>query len=222
VTELQLFAHFRGESGGQDEGEGLRPEQLPTPATISEALYLYTLLHAFIRMEGTVELLTHSATVNHGGGLRKARERVWANPVHYAHQMAAVMAGGTPIGVRVACDAYATARPFGHIPPLQEVPLLDAGAVLSEDGDRLIVTLLNRSAEGPITVRVVVEDIGIGPEAELVSLAGETMYDQNTLQEPERIAPQGSVVQVEEGTEGHREVRLSLRPFSLLRLAFQL
>ncbi len=222
VTELQLFAHFRGEPGGQDEGQKLCPEQLPTPATISEALYLFTLLHAFIRMEGTVELLTHSATVNHGGGLRKARERVWANPVHYAHEMAGTMAGGTPVRVAVACDTYATTRTFGHIPPLQEVPVIDAGAVLSADGERLIVTLVNRSAEGPVEVRVVIEDAAAGAEAELVRLAGETMYDQNTLGEPERIVPQASVVQVVTGEEGHREVRLSIRPFSLLRLTFEL
>lgn len=219
VTELQLFAHFRGEPGGQDEEQKLRPDQLPTPATISEALYLTTLLHAFIRMEGTVELLTHSATVNHGGGLRKARERVWANPVHYAHAMAGALIGGTPVRVKVACDTYATTRPYGHIPPLQEMPVLDAGAVLSADGQRLIVTLVNRSAEEPVEVRIVIEDAVVGAAAGLVHLSGETMYDQNTLQEPERIVPQMSTVQVEVG-EGQREVRLSIRPFSLQQLTF--
>jgi alpha-N-arabinofuranosidase len=220
VTELQLFAHYRGEPG--EQGTGLRPEQLPTPATISEALYLTTLLHAFIRMEGTVELLTHSATVNHGGGLRKVHERVWATPVHYAHAMAASVAGGTPLKVKVACDTYATAHTFGHIPPLQDVPVLDAAAALSADGEQLIVTLLNRSAEGPLDVRVAIEDLAVGAEAELVRLSGGTMYDQNTLQEPERIVPQVSAVPVEQGPEGHPEVRLSLPSFTLLRLSFDL
>jgi len=225
VTELQLFAHFTGEPqpGEQGAGQILRSEQLPTPATISEALYLFTLLHAFVRMEGGVELLTHSATVNHGGGLRKARERVWANPVHYAHGMAGAMAGGTPVGVVVACDTYATACSFGHIPALREVPLLDAGAVLSEDGGRLIVTLVNRSAGEPVEVRVVVGGQIAGAEAQSVSLVGERMYDQNTLEEPERIVPQVSTVRVERGAdESHSEVRLSVGPFSLLRLTFDL
>ncbi|HUT20146.1 MAG TPA: alpha-L-arabinofuranosidase C-terminal domain-containing protein, partial [Anaerolineae bacterium] len=225
VTELQLFAHFSGQLLPSEQGAGqtLRPEQLPTPATISEALYLFTLLHAFVRMEGTVELLTHSATVNHGGGLRKARERVWANPVHYAHGMAGAMAGGTPVRVKVACDTYATARSFGHIPALREVPVLDAGAVVSADGRQLIVTLVNRSAGEPIEVRVVVGGQIAGAEAQLVSLVGETMYDQNTLQEPERIVPRASTVWVERGAdEGHPEVRLSVGPFSLLRLTFEL
>jgi alpha-N-arabinofuranosidase len=219
VTELQLFAHFRGEPEGQGEEQKLRPETLPKPATISEALYLFTLLHAFIRMEGAVALLTHSATVNHGGGLRKAHERAWANPVHYAHEMAGAMAGGTPVRVAVACETYDTTQFFGQIPPLQAVPVLDAGAVLSQSGDRLIVTLVNRSAEGPVEVRVVVEDAAVGAEAELICLSGETMYDQNTLQEPERIVPHVSVVQVEAGEEGQREVCLTVRPFCVLRLS---
>jgi alpha-N-arabinofuranosidase len=223
VTELQLFAHFSGQPGGQGAGEQrLRPEQLPAPATISEALYLFTLLHALIRMEGTVELLTHSATVNHGGGLHKARERVWASPVHYAHAMAASMAGGTPLKVKAACDTYATTHVFGQIPPLQDVPVLDAMAALSADGERLTVTLVNRSATEPVEVRVAIEDLAVGAEAELVCLSGGTMYDQNTLEEPERIVPQASTVQVERGTEGHPEVRLPVAPFSLLRLTFDL
>jgi alpha-N-arabinofuranosidase len=223
VTELQLFAHYREEPGGQEGEQGLRPEQLPTPATISEALYLFTLLHAFIRMEGAVELLTHSATVNHGGGLRKVRERVWATPVHYAHAMAASMAGGTPLKVKVACDTYATARAYGHIPALHEVPVLDAMAALNEDEEKLIVTLVNRSAEGPVEVRVAIDDLAVGTGAELVRLAGDAMYDQNTLEEPERIVPQASTVRVERGADGnHPEVSLSVAPFSVVRLAFDL
>jgi alpha-N-arabinofuranosidase len=173
-------------------------------------------------LEGTVELLTHSATVNHGGGLHKARERVWASPVHYAHAMAASMAGGTPLKVKAACDTYATTHVFGQIPPLQDVPVLDAMAALSADGERLTVTLVNRSATEPVEVRVAIEDLAVGAEAELVRLSGGTMYDQNTLEEPERIVPQASTVQVERGTEGHPEVRLPVAPFSLLRLTFDL
>jgi alpha-N-arabinofuranosidase len=211
MTELQLFARF---SGQPRPGKPLRPEWLPTPATISEALYLYTYLHAFVRMQGAVDILTHSATVNHGGGLRKARERVWANPVHHAHQMARLLVGGTPVQVAVACETYSTRHSFGHIPAHEAVPVLDALAVLDEDECRLIVTLVNRSALRSLTVTV---DPGwpVGPEAKLVRLSGETMYDQNTLDEPTRIAPHGERVAVIAG-----KVELELAPFSLARLTF--
>jgi alpha-N-arabinofuranosidase len=215
ITELQLFAHF---SGQPRPGKTLRPEWLPTPATISEALYLLTYIHAFVRMEGDVEMLTHSATVNHGGGLRKTRERVWANPVHYAHKMVRALAGGTPLKVVVACDTYSTTHSFGAIPAHPEVPIIDAMAVLSEDGRQLIVTLANRSAKGePVDLTVVPGDLAIGPEAELVRLCGETMYDQNTLRDPRRIVPRSDRVPV----SGDR-ARLSVGPFTLVRLTFDL
>jgi alpha-N-arabinofuranosidase len=215
ITELQLFAHF---SGQPRPGRALRPEWLPTPATISEALYLMTYIHAFVRMQGAVEMLTHSATVNHGGGLRKTRERVWANPVHYAHQMAHPLVGGTPLKVRVACDVYSTTHSFGHIPAHPEVPILDALAVLGGDGRQLIVTLVNRSGRGEaVDLRVVPGTLAVGPEAELVCLSGETMYDQNTLQESQRIVPRCERVPVSE--DG---VRLSVSPFTLARLVFDL
>jgi alpha-N-arabinofuranosidase len=213
LTELQLFAHF---DGRPRPGQPLRPEWLPTPATISEALYLYTYLHAFVRMEGAVEMLTHSATVNHGGGLRKARERVWANPVHYAHQMARLLVGGTPLKVKVACETYSTRHSFGHIPAHRDVPVLDVLAVLDKEGDHLVVTLVNRAAcSDAIDLTIVPSDLTVGPEAELVSLSGETMFEQNTLDEPTRVAPKTRRVPVTAG-----QVQLSLAPFTLARLTF--
>jgi alpha-N-arabinofuranosidase len=191
---------------------------MPTPATISEALYLYTYLHAFVRMEGAVEMLTHSATVNHGGGLRKTRERVWVNPVHYAHQLARPLTGGTPLRVEVTCESYSTRHSFGHIPAHDRVPVLDALAVLDEAGRHLIVTLVNRSgdpATGSIEVTVVTGGLAAGPEAELACLSGETMYDQNTPGEPTRIAPRRERVPVTAG-----KVQLVLSPFTLARLTF--
>jgi len=215
VTELQLFAHW---SGMPRPGKPLRPEWMPTPATISEAIYLLTLIHAFIRMQGTVEMLTHSATVNYGGGLRKTRERVWATPVHYAHQMAVELTGGTPFKVRVASDTYSTTHSFGAIRAHADVPVIDAMAVVSEDRSRLIVSLVNRSAAGGVVdVTLGLGDLDVGAEGQVLTLAGETMYDQNTGEDPERIVPRASTVPVEGGC-----VKVSLAPFSIVRLMFDL
>jgi alpha-N-arabinofuranosidase len=215
VTELQLFAHFRGPSHAR---KPLRPETLPTPATISEGLYVLTMILEFIRMQGTVEMLTHSATVNHGGGLRKAHERVWANPVHHVHRMAGVLAGGTPVKVHVTCDRYSTTQSFGHIPAHSDIPVLDAVAVVGADERELIVLLANRSAGGqPIDLVVVPGSFAVRPEAHVLTLAGNTMYDQNTLTDPERIVPQASTLAVEGGG-----VRLSISPFVCARVTFGL
>jgi len=210
ITELQLFAHFQGQP---EPRSALHPERMPTPATISEALYTTTIIHACIRMGDRVSMLTHSATVNHGGGLRKAHERVWANPVHYGHQMGMALAGGTPLKVSLACDAYDTNQSFGQVPCHRQAPALDAMAVLSADGGSLVVMLLNRLAGGRPIALEIDPGMAVAAEAEIVTLAGETMYDQNTLEDPERIRPRRTTAAVAGG-----KLSLDVPPFALVRV----
>ncbi len=211
ITELQLFAHFKASR------EGAPGPALPTPSTISEALYLALILHECIRLGELVEMVTHSATVNHGGGLRKARERVWANPVHYAHEMGSALAGGTPVAVRLACGSFSTGREFGHLPVVRAAPALDAMAVLGPEEKSLMLTLVHRSASaGPIELSVDLGGFPAAKQAELLSLRGANLADENTLDEPERITPRPSTARIETGT-----LKLTLPPFSLTRVRIE-
>jgi len=209
ITELQLFAHL--------ETKAARPPgdvRLPTPSTISEALYASLIIHECIRLGDFVEMITHSATVNHGGGLRKARQRVWANPVHYAHVMGVDLAGGTPIAVKLACGSFSTSREFGHLPVVAGCPDLDALAVLAEDGDALLVMLVHRSAHaGAIELSIDLGGFAARPQAEVLTLSGRSLDEENTLQEPERIVPRASTAAVENGS-----LRLTVPPYSLTRI----
>jgi alpha-N-arabinofuranosidase len=211
ITELQLFAHFQGKA---EPGAKLTPATMPTPATISEALYHATIVHECIRLGDFVELFTHSATVNHGGGLRKTRERVWANPVHYGHVLGAAFFNATPVAVRLASGTFSTQRAYGYIPPLKDVPVLDALAALSADGESLVVMLVHRCAtSGPVTVSLEIKDFAGAGEAEVMTLAGAAAHDQNTAEEPERIVPRPTTVRVDGG-----KATLTLVPFSLTRV----
>jgi alpha-N-arabinofuranosidase len=99
VTELQPFTEFQTDAEGSgresrhvtgdtdEDDAGFTPEAMPTPTTISEALYDAVIRHEFVRMNGFIEMLTHSTVVNHGGGLQKRGERVWADPCHYGRSM---------------------------------------------------------------------------------------------------------------------------------------
>ncbi len=214
ITELQLFAHFHGRS---EPRSALRPDQMPTPATISEALYLTTMINASIHTQGLVSMITHSATVNHGGGLRKAHERVWGNPVHYAHQMSVAMAGGTPVAMSLTCPAYDTVKSFGQVPAHRQMPALEPMAALSADGKSLIITLMSRLAGAePLQVEIN-PGVPVAAQVEIVTLAGDSMYDENTLQQPQRIAPRVEMAALADG-----KLHLSLKPYSLVRVTMQL
>ncbi|KKK80465.1 hypothetical protein LCGC14_2823210, partial [marine sediment metagenome] len=153
-------------------------------------------------------------TVNHGGGLRKARQRTWANPIHYAHVMGSGLVGGTPIGVHLECGTYSTSREFGHLPVVAGAPDLDAMAVVAEDPDVLRVMIVHRCAcAGTIDLAIDLGGLKTQPEAQVLTLAGESLGDENTAEQPERIVPVASTVQVSSGS-----IQLALPAFSVTRI----
>jgi len=100
VTELQMFAHL-GRLTDSNAVPRLTPETLVSPGTHAEGLYDVLIYHAAVRLAPFVEMVTHSAIINHGGGLRKERERVYANPCYYAQKAFAAFAGATPVAVQL-------------------------------------------------------------------------------------------------------------------------
>ena len=203
VTELQLFARLeRGDDAGR-----LNRETFVTPATLAEALYDALFYHESVRMGEFIEMITHSATVNHGGGLRKERERLYANPCHYGQAMFAKFAGATPVAVELEC---ASERTDGVIEMVQEgerVAVLDALAAL-KDG-RLIISLVHRGTRGPVELEIELRDFDV-KSVKVVRLSGEHPASGNSLEEPERIVPRPGEARVENG-----RVRVDLPPYSL-------
>jgi alpha-N-arabinofuranosidase len=187
---------------------------MPTPTTISEALYNAVVRHEFIRLDGFVEMLTHSATVNHGGGLWKQGERVWANPCHYGRSMGTALAKKTPVGVEVSCTTITTETTFREIEPVESVPAIDVMAAVDDTESELTLVIVNRaSTDETVALSVDIGSFDSDDEAAVTTLSGETMYDENIRDEPERIVPEESTVPVEEGS-----MVLDLQPYSMVRV----
>ena len=214
ITELQLFCHWHPDVSVADRGGA---NVSPRQDQVAEAIYYATIALASSRLGEFVRMITHSATVNHGGGLRKVRERAYPNPVHHAHAMLAPLSGGTPLGLTLTCATYATKEQYGGITPLSGVSALDAAAVSSPDGDTLTVFVVNR-APGSDAVALALDVAGFAAagEAEVTTLAGESWSDANTVDEPERVKPRTSTAAVADG-----KVSLTLRPWSLTRITLQ-
>lgn len=189
---------------------------MPTRLTISEPLYLATIVHECIRMGEFVQMLTHSATVNHGGGLQKQRERVWPDPVHYGHVLLSDLAGGTPVGVDLQCETVSTDASFGDIESVDGVPAVDAMAV--EHDDEPVVTLVNRrSDDDALTLDVDLTAFDTTESVTVTSLDGDEMYHENTYDHPDRITPTTESVEI---IDGHCEVTLA--PYALVRVSVPL
>lgn len=214
VTELQMFAHL-GRASEANAPARLTHQNLVNPGTHAEALYDVLICHAAIRLAPFVEMVTHSATVNHGGGLRKDRERVFANPCHYAQAAFAAFAGATPVAVEL--EAVVEPAPMvlpdlKHAVPGVSCSALDALAATSPDGS-LLLSLVHRGPDRAIHLTIVFADFKPADTAEVRTLAADLPWAANTLEHPEAVKPVDSTAEIR---EGHLE--LDLRPYSVVRV----
>lgn len=171
VTELQIFTNKPGQ---------------PNNTTLSEALFLSGIINSCIRLDGLVEMITHSALVNHGGGLRKFREMVYANPVHWASHLYGNLKGRWPVKLTVACPRFDV--PGGRLPAVRQVPYLDAIALLDDTATILDVMVTNRHPSRAISARIDLDGFAIQGPIALKTVGGESYMARNSWHQPERVS----------------------------------
>ena len=214
VTEVQLFAHL-GRASDSNAPVRLTRETLPSQASITEAIYDILIYHAAVRLAPFVEMVTHSAVVNHGGGLRKERERVWANPCHYAQAAFAALAHSTPVAIDI--ETAMEEAPM-VLPDLKKAArsasfgAIDALAAITTS-DELLVSLVHRGSTGLITIKLALDNFPAGPSAELITLSAERPWDGNSLERPDRIKPTVRTVPMQDG-----KADFELPPFTVARV----
>jgi alpha-L-arabinofuranosidase len=213
VTELQLFAHL-GRAPATNETARLDGRNLVNPATLAEALYDTLICHAAVRLQPFVEIITHSATVNHGGGLRKERERVYASPCHHANAMFAGFADATPLAIELR--APEETAPI-VLPDIQNAGsttsfrVVDAVAAVAANGD-LLISIVHRGTREPVRLAITIEGFQAA-SARVRILSGPEPWAANSAASPEAIQPTDSEVEVREGS-----LALELEPCSLVAL----
>jgi alpha-N-arabinofuranosidase len=201
LTELQVFTN--------------RPN-LPNNASLTEALWTAQILNACARTGGMVELVTHSALVNHGGGLRKERELVYPNPVHWCHHLYSTQDCDRLAPVTVACPSYDSPG-APSIDAAEDVPYLDCLALTDAAGEKVSVFLVNRHPEAGFDVRLHVAGWTGKGDARVQTLTGDSYMAANDWEHPNRVAPMASTIAVADGEATVRCPRHSLVRVSLAR-----
>jgi alpha-N-arabinofuranosidase len=213
VTELQMFAHLRAGPGGQENGR-LAPLNLVTPPTLAEALYDTLIYHSAVRLQPFVELVTHSATVNHGGGLRKEHERVYPNPCYYANLLFAEFAGARAAKSELRCPSEQAPLILPDIKNAggsNSFDALDAVAAIGADGD-LLLSIVHRGTAGPIRVTIRLDGFSSVAKAQLSTITGPTPWAANTLKDPAAI----QLARAETELSGN-SLTLLLHPYSVVQ-----
>jgi alpha-N-arabinofuranosidase len=170
ITELQLFTNV---------------PYLPNNRTVAEALFLAGTIHTAVRAGDLVEMITHSALVNHAGGLHKTREIVYPDPVYYTTKLYATQPGTHPVGIRVTTPVTDVPARRG-LPAVKGSPTLDAIALGTEDGKAIVLLAVNRHPDKPLPLAIAVQGWTLAPKARHQVLDG-GMFGHNTWEHPDRV-----------------------------------
>jgi alpha-N-arabinofuranosidase len=213
VTELQLFAHIAPAADSNTPAQ-LTRQNLPSQPTITEAVYDTLIYHAAIRLGSFVSLITHSAIVNHGAGLRKEHERVYANPAYYAQAGFAAFANAAPVAVDLACSTQRAPRVLSDLKkyvPEASYSTVDALAAIATDGS-LLISIVNRDTQ-PVHLTTEIDDFHPAETAEVWTLQADVPWAANSLNHPDAIQPARSSVDIHAG-----KIELDLKPYGIVRL----
>jgi alpha-N-arabinofuranosidase len=193
VTELQVFTN--------------RPH-LPNNNSMAEALFLGGTIHSALRLGDVVEMITHSALVNHGGGLRKQKEIVYPNPVHWVSHMYGNLEPARLVKTEWSCSTFDAS--IDAIGTYEGAPVLDVASAVSEDSAWLYVMVMNRSRTESVTTTIDLEGFDAGPKGRVETVVGRSFLDANTWDDPALVGIESETVDVVEG-----KMRVTLRPHSV-------
>lgn len=196
VTEMQIFTN--------------RPS-LPNNKSIAEALWLASLLHTAFRSDGLIELITHSALLNHGGGLGKNRSIVYAEPVWWATHLYSSQAATVPLAVRLDSPAFSTTGKY--ITRRNDVPYVDAAVLLDPAAKTLTAFLINRHTSESFHVSLAAAGADLEPTARRSLLSADNILTRNTWDSPNQVRLADSDTSISD---------VALPPLSLTRLSLRL
>ena len=174
ITEQQVFT---------------RGPDLPSNATLTEAIWTASILNEAIRSDGLVELLTHSALINHGGGLRKECGVVYAQPVWWTTHLYAE-APGPLYRLELDVDSPEFSVRGYRLRTAAAAPYLDAVGLADSSGAVLYFFLVNRHPDCALRVRLTLPAGGSAFRfAERQTLSGESFMARNTRTDPDQVRP---------------------------------
>ncbi|MBN1490424.1 MAG: hypothetical protein JXA69_10960 [Phycisphaerae bacterium] len=170
LTEMQIYTQSRN---------------LPTNATMAEALFLARYIHTAIRLGDLVELITHSALVNHGSGLRKRSGVVYANPSWHTTQLYSTIVGTIPLDVQTRGPVYSVTQQ--GMPKMENVPHLDAVALTTPDRSVITLLVVNTHPHEAIEATVALTDFPLPTELTGRQIRAGSFMTQNDRDEPDNV-----------------------------------
>lgn len=196
ITELSIFT---------------LKQQLPNVDNLSEALYYAGVVNAAIRSKGLVELITHSALINHSAGMAKQRGIVYPHPMWWALYLYSTHPGIQPVSINVEGPSFSCSGEW--LTRVEDAPTVDVVALLSQDQQTLVVFLTNRDPHAAIEAEVAIDGFASQAQGAASTLTGESFMAKNTWNAPDQVRGRSHAVEMTDG-----RLQYTLPPHSLTRL----
>jgi alpha-N-arabinofuranosidase len=196
VTELSIFT---------------LKQNLPNVDNLSEALYYAGIVNAAIRSKGLVEIITHSALINHSAGLSKQRGVVFPHPMWWALYLYSTQIGVQPVEVAIDGPGFSCSGEW--LTRVENAPMVDIVALTSADHQTAVIFLTNRDPRDPMEIQLSVNGFARQAAGTASTLTGDTFMAKNTWEAPDRVRIRSQPIELIE-----RELRHMLPPHSLTRL----
>jgi alpha-N-arabinofuranosidase len=135
-------------------------------------------------------------------GIWKSHGQVYGAPGYYAFRMYSSAHPAQPIEAVSNGGSYSVKNGVGRLPDIEDVPYLDVTAALDASKRTLSLFCVNRSLNVDIPADIAIQDFAAATNAEVQTLRGASVGDENDEDEPERVSP---VMNQEHVSRGHMQ-----------------
>ena len=155
---------------------------------LRDGLYTAGIFHAFRRQWNVVKLANFAMTVNSLPMIRVNRFGLFFNPQYLVFKMYMNHQGSILLKSSVECDTY-TAPEYerGRPQAVKEIPYIDASATMSEDGNVLSLSIINRHDTEMIETEIILQGWRPHSRWKRIWLEGEHYMTENSFKEPDNI-----------------------------------
>lgn len=131
--------------------------------------------------------ISNMSNLIHFAGIHRQRGRTFITPSYHVLRLYREAMNGSPVHMRVHAPGYDVREGNRRIPDIPNVPYLDALAVLSSDGDRVRVYLVNRNFAASLPVSIRFRGFAARGGSRLQQLSAERFDAANTPEDPSRV-----------------------------------
>ena len=190
-------------------------QKTPNHDSLAGAIYNALALNAFLRNSDWVTLANMTAFA-HGGGIKRYKGLLYADPQYYTQQIYADAQPRLPL--ETTTDGPGRDVPQrGNLPAVANVPDVDVVSALTAKNG-LVVFAVNRHLTEPRTVSLTIDGFNAA-HCRAVMLTGDTAKERNSIETPDHIVPRPFPLPVSRLRSG-TALTFVIPPHTLVALTF--